>query len=167
MIRTITRKYTPDALSDLNEAIRLEPYHSSIFSGRSNYWKVNGRTDLATADWNRHIELESARKNNAEAMKLLFGTNTFIEIEEYKRKRNKTLEFAVKACETTDYKYYRYLGTLADAHYSLNNFDEAVNYISKALEYAPDEEKSDYRRGLKIAIFNRDFQRKNKKPATN
>lgn len=139
-------------LTDLNNSIELEPFNTGSFIGRSHYWNFNGRPDLAAIDIKRCDELETALKNSAKAEELIFLKSQNFQ---FKESIKEGLELALKACETTHYKYYPSLYSSGVAYFYLGNLDDAIMYFSKALEYAPDEQKGLCKRSLKYAIDHR------------
>jgi tetratricopeptide (TPR) repeat protein len=66
------------------------------------------------------------------------------------RHAQKALEDAKKAGELTDWKNFAVLDTLAAAYAEAGMLEKAVEWQEKAITFAPDAEKEDYRSRLKL-----------------
>jgi hypothetical protein len=60
------------------------------------------------------------------------------------------VELAQKACNATDSKVWKYLGTLAAAYAEIGDFPAAEEWAAKSLKLAPDDEKAATRARLAL-----------------
>ena len=131
------------AMSDADEAIRLDPHSSGQYFVRANCWEAVGQARRAAADMKRRDELRGAEIARARAHQFLQKGSTG-DLEEAK-------SLLRKACEATEYECWEYVVELADVHFYSAEYDSAVKWLTRAYELAPDEEKGQLRRDIKAA----------------
>jgi len=75
----------------------------------------------------------------------------------------KAVNNATKACEITNWKDHRYVGTLAAIHAELSDFDTAVKWQKKAIDLIPKNERlrwqTNYKGRLKLFQTGKPYQR--------
>lgn len=62
----------------------------------------------------------------------------------------KAIASALRACERTDYKLPGFLDTLAAAYAEAGRFDDAVEWMKKAIDLVQPDERSDYESRLAL-----------------
>ena len=70
---------------------------------------------------------------------------------------------ATKVCESTDWKQYLWLDTLAAAHAENGEFDEAQKWQLKAIDLAPAHEKAELHARLELYKTGQPFREEPKK----
>ena len=109
---------TFDQVKWLSKGIENWPYEISSYYNRANQYKVLGQRQKAAADRAKVDTLNKAH--------VLF--------EESKLAKDpaKAVRLAQEACQLTNYGYYLYVESLANAHYRNGNHAEAVRWGEKA-----------------------------------
>ena len=144
------------AISDMNEAIRLDPSNASYYAYRGGFYDRIGQPDQALKDLNKAIELnpntphsyqsranhyrikgmlDLADKDNKKAVDLYFKEGrSYMEKGEYKFAINSfTQVIHINAHIATAY-FFR-----ADAQMRLGQYEQAVNDFKEGLKYQPRE----------------------------
>lgn len=134
-------------LSDLEEAIRIDPHCYRAFCFRGYYWHKQGRLDLAVQDYDEAIELNPD-----------FGS-TYIcraRLKFVKRRWTEAIADFERAIELeTEPILALYEQGLTYAH--LQQFDEALVSLSESIQRSPDSPLQQYRvRGV-VRALKREF----------
>ena len=150
------------AVSDYNEAIRLDPSREVAFINRGNAWFHKKEYDKAIADYNEAIRLDPkyavafnnrgcAWRAKKDYGKAIADYNEAIRLDpkyadaynsaawllatcpnERCRKGKKAVELAIRACGLGEWKDANMLATLAAAYAEVGDFDKSVEWQEKA-----------------------------------
>jgi tetratricopeptide (TPR) repeat protein len=142
------------SIADLTEAIRRGPNIPYSYKLRGNAYRRNGDYARALADYNEAVRLGAANYWNTYCLARLLATCPDDKI----RDGHKAVELATKICETYKWGNPWCIDTLAAAQAEAGNFDEAVKFEKKVLEFDQmDKEFLEEARG-RLALY------KEKKP---
>lgn len=134
------------ALSDFNQAIKLNNFVSEVFSNRAALWEEKQQFDSAIKDYQRAIELNPTSATAHNDLAWLYATCPDTKFQNPKA----AVMHAELACELTQSRDWNLLDTLATAYRENEQIDLAVKTLTKAVEIAPDQEKNDLQKKLKI-----------------
>ena len=117
------------AIDDLGQAIRLEPNSSLGYTFRGLVlWKSLGKFERAIADLSEAKRLAPERATSYSFLAQLLSTCADSQF----RDAQQAIELATKACELSDWKDAKHLGTLAAAYAEAGDYDKAVRWQTKA-----------------------------------
>ncbi len=118
------------AIADENEAIRLNPNFVEAYNTRGVFYGHKSNYDQAIADFGKAIRLKpdfvEAYKNLAWMLAVCPNVNS--------RNGEYAVDYALKACELSQWKDDSILSTLAAAFAEAGRFDDAVKWQNKYLD---------------------------------
>jgi serine/threonine-protein kinase len=141
----LLQKY-PEALTDLNEALKLRPEDPNIYYNRGKVYDDTGSHRAALADYRKAVELDPNSSRFHNQLAWLLATCSKSEI----RNGPLAVEHATKAVELDGEKDGNLMDTLAGAYAECGRFDEAVRWQQKAIELAPPDMVEAMREHLKL-----------------
>jgi len=152
------------AITDFTEVIRINPKYgvASAYNRRGEVRERKGEYGKAIADFTEVIRLnpkyglvESAYRR----LSWIYATCPDKKIRDGK----KAVENGTKACELTDWKYDKYIDTLAAAYAENGQFEEAIKWEEKAIELAYEFHKAPFRSRLELYKSGKPYRQKPKK----
>jgi serine/threonine-protein kinase len=128
------RKEYQRALADFNEALRLDPRSAEAYVGRGRARRDQNDFDGALADFEQATRLEPDSPEGYNELAWVWATCPRADL----RHADLALEHAARACQLSDWRDPLCLDTYAAAYATLGDFDQAVRWQKKALEFPED-----------------------------
>ncbi len=128
---------TAKAIADFSEVIRQSPKSALALNNRGYNYQLQGDYQQALADYTQAIELAPKYALAHQNMAWLLAAAT----DESVRDGAKAIEFAKQACELREYKVFSDVKALAAAFAENGEFEPAIEWQTKAIELAVDEQK--------------------------
>ncbi|MDR0336232.1 MAG: tetratricopeptide repeat protein [Planctomycetaceae bacterium] len=137
MISTFSsQKKNRKALEILTPLLKKEPENIMLLRIQSQILIALNRHSEAVKVLETVVQVDAEDEVSINNLSWILSTSPIESIRNGKR----ALELAEKASQLTDYKKAYILSTLAAAHAELGNFDKAIEWSQKSIEYAKDDE---------------------------
>lgn len=135
------------AVEVYDQVLKLEPDNVIALRGKGDALLSYGKHAEAVETYLAALKIQDDEEGGIlNNLAWVLATSTKDDV----RNGEKALNYAVKACEATDYSQAHILSTLAAAHAEKGDFDEARKWSKKAVEVAGgDEASADIREHLK------------------
>lgn len=136
------------AINDYTRAIELGPENKTVMCYRNRgvtYARI-GEPKRAISDWERCLELEPDDTRALQNLAWVLASCP----DDNVRDGTRAVKLARRACELTNWKDTETLETLAAAYAEVGEFDQAIEYQSKAISLADEKDIKDYRQRLKL-----------------
>jgi Tfp pilus assembly protein PilF len=128
-----------EAITHFNEALRINPRYSEAYGRLGEVYIQIGKDNLAIANLTKSIELVPTSVDNLNNLAWILATTGDANL----RNPARSVEFALRACELSNYEHPGVLDTLAAAYASAGNFPEAVKTAERAVKLAEASGKKD------------------------
>jgi tetratricopeptide (TPR) repeat protein len=131
-----------EILADFAAALRVDPYRADIYYCRAQFFETFDSGSFA-ADRRQYEALIAAEAAYVDAWRLATSPDDKI------RDGRKAWNLANQACAATDFKKWNYVDCMAAAYAESGDFEHAIEWASKAIDLAPENERPACRRHLK------------------
>ncbi len=151
-----------EAVAHFAEALKLSPGNAEAHYNLGVVLSRQGKFEAASAHYSEAIRLnpDNAESLNNRAMMLAACP------EAKYRDGKRAVESATRACELTEWKQPGHLDTLAAAYAEAGDFDSAVAWQTRAIEFLMDETKrDDYRSRLVLYQAKKPYRKASPEPA--
>jgi hypothetical protein len=128
------------------KVIENDPKSAETVYNRGNAYYEKGLYEQAISDYNRALEINPRYAIVYNNLAWLLATAEKASI----RDGRKAVELALKACELSDWKNPLYLFTLAAAYARFGDFDNAVKWQEKAMEFSEVANKTEGQQRLQF-----------------
>lgn len=134
------------ALSDYDEALKLDGKRASAMALRGAAFAGSGDYARALEDFEKALSLDASDEYVWFAVAQFYATCPDAKY----RNGQRAVEYAKKACETTNWKSADFLDTLAAACAETGDFKKAVEWQTKAVERASEKQLDDFQARLDL-----------------
>jgi tetratricopeptide (TPR) repeat protein len=135
----MARKDYDKAIAEFTEAIRLDPESDGAYHNRAHAYAEKKEYAKAVADYNESIRLNPDEPDSYSNLAWLLATCPKAELRDGKR----AVELATRACVLSNWKDANDLENLAAGYAECGQFEEAVQWQTKAVDLGTGLEKLD------------------------
>jgi tetratricopeptide (TPR) repeat protein len=143
------KKEYSQAVTDYTEAIKLDPKWADPYFNRANARRANKEFEQAVSDYREVIRLDKEDADAFSNLAWLLATCPDKKV----RDGRQAVEYAMTACDLTDWKASYFLATLAAACAENGQFDQAIKWQKRALESAQYEKDEGKEARQRLALF--------------
>lgn len=123
---------TDEALLHLNKALRIDTDPTEAYINFGKVYCKLGKLNLVIENWTKAARLHPDRTDILDNLAMVMIERNEIPPGDAK----KAIEYAIRACELSDYKEAEFIDTLAKAYAAAGRFEEAITTADKALDIA-------------------------------
>jgi tetratricopeptide (TPR) repeat protein len=134
------------AVADWTAAMKIDPKDSRNYYDRGRSFARMERPREALADFDEFIRLKPDAASGYAARVLILTRANENEIRDGRR----AVTDAQRACELTKWREPYYLVLLGSAHAEAGNKEDAIRWVTKAVEIVPEGEREEYRATLEL-----------------
>ncbi len=140
----LKQRQLPLAQQHLEKASQLSPEDVNILNNLGTTYEQLGDYQRAIDEFKKAIQLMPGNAGGYNNLAWLYGTC----LDTHFRDNQQAISLATKACELTGWNQSSPLDTLATANAEAGNFQEAVRWQAKAVEFSPATQKASLQRRL-------------------
>jgi len=138
------QKQYPKAIENYTAWLEEQPDEWRALRGRGDAYLSMGKQAEAIADYEGALKLESDDHGILNNLAWVLATSPDEKLRDGKR----AIDLATEACESTEYKLSHILSTLAAAYAETGDFKTAIQWSSKSVEIAEEEQKDALKKEL-------------------
>ena len=143
-----------NAIKDFTAAIKLNPKNAGFYYNRGSIWSTKAEWGNAIEDFDQSVRTDPSFERSHNALAWLLATCPVPKYRDGKR----SVEHATTACELTDWEKGLYLNTLAAAYAELGDFDQAIEWQSKACSMVPQSVRAEYQARLDLYMAGKPYR---------
>jgi len=125
------------AIADYSQALAVDGRYAVALGNRGFAWKQLGKLDAAIEDYSKAVQYAPQSRSALNDLAWLLATCS----DDQYRNGERAVELAKNACELSDYGDWNELDTLAAACAEVRKFADAIKWIEKALDIAPQDQR--------------------------
>lgn len=137
------------AIEDYNQAIQLNPNSVMGYHNRARAYSLKGDYAKTIADFGQILKFDPSYIHAYTALAWLLSTNPDAAIRDGK----KAVQYATKACELTEWESSNAIGTLAAAYAEAGDFENALKWQNKMLEFNWRDKKDEETVRKNLALY--------------
>lgn len=124
------------AIEIYDNVLKGDPQNLNAIRGRADCMLTTGNHEAAVEGYTKCLEMEGDDDHVLNNLAWVLATSPNDEVRDGAR----SVELGLKACELTEYKEAHILSTLAAGYAETGNWEKAIEFSTKAVELARDEE---------------------------